>query len=167
VTTSPQAFDAAGGAPLPAGARYRERLWPSWWLWLTVLGWSAMLAVAVGAAAGATAGWAVAALVAAVCTWALQRLAWRIEVDASGLRVGPVLLPAVNVGSAAPLDAAAARRLRGVGADARAFMVLRGWVATAVRVDLDDEVDPTPYWMVSTRHPEQLARALAGIRRRG
>jgi hypothetical protein len=132
-----------------------------------MLGWSAMLAIAVGAAAGATAGWAVGALVAVVCAWALQRLAWRIEVDPSGLRVGPVLLPGVNVGSAAPLDADAAQRLRGVDADARAFIVLRGWVATAVRVDVDDEVDPTPYWMVSTRHPELLAQALADVRPRG
>jgi hypothetical protein len=30
-----------------------------------------------------------------------------------------------------------------------------------VRVDLEDPLDPTPYWLLSTRRPQELAAALA------
>jgi hypothetical protein len=33
-------------------------------------------------------------------------------------------------------------------------------VPGAVQVLLDDPADPTPYWLVSTRHPERLAATL-------
>jgi hypothetical protein len=62
------------------------------------------------------------------------------------------------------LDADAARRVRGVDADPRAFLYLRGWVPTAVRLDLNDPSDPAPYWYVSTRRPEELAVALGWTR---
>ena len=29
-----------------------------------------------------------------------------------------------------------------------------------MRIWLDDEDDPTPYWVVSTRHPEKLVEAV-------
>ena len=43
----------------------------------------------------------------------------------------------------------------------RAFLVIRGWVDPVVRVTLDDPNDPTPYWLISTRRPEELVRVLA------
>ena len=33
---------------------------------------------------------------------------------------------------------------------------------TAVEITLDDPEDPVPYWLVSTRRPQQLAAALQG-----
>jgi hypothetical protein len=53
------------------------------------------------------------------------------------------------------------RQARGPGLDARAFLCLRGWVQTGARVRIDDPQDPTPYWLLSTRHPDRLAAALA------
>lgn len=44
--------------------------------------------------------------------------------------------------------------------DARAWLCVRGWVPGLVRIPLNDPNDPTPYWLVSSRHPEQLAAAL-------
>ncbi|WP_425956957.1 DUF3093 domain-containing protein [Xylanimonas sp. McL0601] len=48
----------------------------------------------------------------------------------------------------------------GARLDARAHVLLRSWVPTAVRVVLEDPADPTPYWLVTTRRPEELAAAL-------
>lgn len=45
-------------------------------------------------------------------------------------------------------------------ADARAWKLLRAWIPTGVRVNVNDPADPTPYWYVSTRHPEALVAAL-------
>jgi hypothetical protein len=85
---------------------------------------------------------------------------------ASGVRVGvrdgevvagAAHIPLDQCGEVTPLDAEAARRARGPEADANAFLVLRPWVATAVRIEILDPVDPTPYWLVSTRRPEAFA----------
>ena len=39
----------------------------------------------------------------------------------------------------------------GVGADARAFLFTRPYCRGSVKVTLDDRVDPTPYWLLSSR----------------
>jgi hypothetical protein len=67
-----------------------------------------------------------------------------------------------HVGAAAALDAEATRRLAGRDADARAYLLLRPYLSRAVRIDIDDPADPTPYWLVSTRRPDRLAAALGG-----
>jgi hypothetical protein len=51
------------------------------------------------------------------------------------------------------------RRRAGVEADARAHLVLRPYVKTAVEITLNDQDDPVPYWLVSSRRPQQLATA--------
>jgi hypothetical protein len=45
--------------------------------------------------------------------------------------------------------------------DARAFLLLRSYVKTAVRVEVVDPLDPHPYLYLSSRHPEKLAAAFA------
>ena len=61
---------------------------------------------------------------------------------------------------AIPLDAATKRELLGPSADPMAFVIQRPWVSGAVQVVLDDPDDVTPYWVISSRRPEDLARAL-------
>ncbi len=65
------------------------------------------------------------------------------------------------------LDADATRRLAGVEADARAYLLLRPYLKRAVRVDVTDPADPAPYWLLSTRQPDELAAALTGVTRSG
>ena len=86
-----------------------------------------------------------------------------------GVRDGEVVAGAAHVplrhcGAVTPLDADGARRARGPDADANAFLVLRPWVATAVKVEITDPADPTPYWLVSTREPERFATAAGAAR---
>ena len=52
------------------------------------------------------------------------------------------------------------RQAHGPRLDARAYLCLRGWIPTGVRIALADPQDPTPYWLLSTRRPEALAAAL-------
>jgi hypothetical protein len=111
---------------------------------------------------------AVAAAVAAlVVGWLLLGHALRVSTDEKGLHAGPATLPWGNVGSAEVLDADRTRRLLGVDADATAYLVVRPYCPTAVKVSVDDERDPTPYWVVSTRHPDELAAALRTRSRQG
>lgn len=84
----------------------------------------------------------------------------RVVVADATFRAGRARIPTRLLGAPVPLDARASRRLAGVGADARAYLLLRPYVATSVQVPVEDPGDPTPYWLVSTRRPEALARAL-------
>ena len=54
---------------------------------------------------------------------------------------------------------------RGTGLDARAFLVIRGWVQPVVRVPITDPDDPAPYWLLSSRRPKELAAVINGSRR--
>jgi hypothetical protein len=47
-----------------------------------------------------------------------------------------------------------------VDADARAYLLLRPYLKRGVRVDIVDPDDPTPYWLVSCRRPEDLVSAV-------
>jgi hypothetical protein len=44
--------------------------------------------------------------------------------------------------------------------DPAAFVLHRNWIGPMVLVVLNDPDDPTPYWMVSCRHPERVLAAL-------
>jgi hypothetical protein len=73
--------------------------------------------------------------------------------------VGRASIEHLYIADCHPLDAEEARRRAGVEANARAHLVLRPYVKTAVEITLNDPDDPVPYWLVSTRHPQQLAAA--------
>lgn len=147
--------------------RYRERLWAPWWAWpVTGIG-PLMLGVAYGHAISAPVGWSVGVALAVLAGTALLVTAPVIEVTDDGIRAGRAFLEADYLGPAAALDSAQARRLRGVDADGRAYVVLRGWLPAAVQLDLADDRDPAPYWYLSTAHPAALAGALEQARRAG
>lgn len=84
-----------------------------------------------------------------------------IEVDAATLRVGSARVPLHHVGSGtAYTDRESARAAAGPGLDARAWTCLRGWVPTSAAVDITDAKDPIPYWLFSTRHPDEVIAAI-------
>jgi hypothetical protein len=89
-----------------------------------------------------------------------------VAVTSTGLVVGRAMLDWPACGPAVALDADATRRLAGVDADARAFLILRPYLREAVRVELVDASDPTPYWLISTRHPARLAAEIEAARSR-
>lgn len=146
---------------------YHERLGVPlrWWaqgtMAVAVL-WLSVVVAVPGPAAWVITGLALALL--AVC------LFWygdaRVVVGDGWFRAGRARIEIVHVGAATALDAAETRRVAGPGADARAYLLLRPYLKRAVRVEITDPADPTPYWLVSSRHPEALAGALAAARTR-
>lgn len=147
---------------------YQERLGVPlrWWVQGTMLVASLWLALVV--ALPAAPAWAVSvAAMALVVGLLLSYGSARVVVGDGELHVGRARIAATHVGAAAALDADATRRQAGVDADARAHLLLRPYLKRAVRIDISDPADPTPYWLVSTRHPDRLAAAVTALTRSG
>ncbi|MEW2528255.1 DUF3093 domain-containing protein [Streptomyces sp. NPDC047071] len=142
---------------------YEERLTAprSWWLVSVLVGIATgLIALPFGTLpflGGLVAGTALAA----VLTSSYGSV--RIRVVAGFLVAGDAKIPLTALGSAQALDAAEARAWRTHKADPRAFMVLRSYIPTALRVEITDPEDPTPYVYVSTRNPQALAKALGTV----
>ncbi|OQD56341.1 hypothetical protein BM536_008700 [Streptomyces phaeoluteigriseus] len=88
----------------------------------------------------------------------------RIRVVGDSLIAGEAKIPVAALGEAQVLDAEEARAWRTYKADTRAFLLLRGYIPTALRVEVTDPADPTPYLYLSTREPQRLAEALRAAR---
>jgi hypothetical protein len=141
----------------------RLRVPGRWWAYAAVVLLGLLLA-SLGALGPGPGLVLAAAAAAALAAWLTVLSSTRVVVDAEGLHVGAAHLPGWAVGPAHPLDREGLRRARGPEADPRAYYPVRGYVSTAVAVRVDDPDDPVPFWVVSTRHPEALARALSALR---
>jgi DUF3093 family protein len=90
----------------------------------------------------------------------------RIEIQVTGagegveLWAGDAHLPVTAISRSADIPRSAKSAALGRQLDPAAFIVHRGWVGPLVLVVLDDVDDPTPYWLVSSRHPERVLSAL-------
>lgn len=78
------------------------------------------------------------------------------------LHVDDAHLPLRFIEDVEVVPAAEKRPSLGPDLDPAAFVVHRPWIRTMVRIWLNDPADPTPYWMLSTRRPQQLVQALGG-----
>ncbi|MBT2421791.1 DUF3093 domain-containing protein [Streptomyces sp. ISL-22] len=143
-----------------SAAPYEERLTAprSWWLISFLAGVSLALIVlpfgTLPMLAGLVGGTAAAAVMASAYG------SVRIRVVGDSLIAGEAKIPVRVLGEAHVLDAEEARAWRTHKADTRAFLLLRAYIPTALRVEVTDPTDPTPYLYLSTREPERLAEAI-------
>ncbi|MFD8805529.1 DUF3093 domain-containing protein [Streptomyces sp. NPDC059597] len=143
-----------------AATPYEERLTAprSWWLISFLVGVSfALILLPFGTLpllGGLVGGTAVAAVMASA--YGSQR----IRIVGDSLIAGEAKIPLSALGASEVLDAEEARAWRTYKADTRAFLLLRAYIPTALRVEVTDPQDPTPYLYLSTREPERLAAAI-------
>ncbi len=143
---------------------YRERLTvPVVW-WLLAAGLAVSMLLAFGFYLGPVWGVAVAAICILVTAAVFRASAVAIVVEPSRLRVGRAVIEHEYVAGCRALDHDQTARRSGPEADARAHLVLRPYVASAVELTLDDPADPVPYWLISTRRPVELAEAVERAR---
>jgi hypothetical protein len=142
---------------------FRERLWPSPWLLVMLL-----LLIPAGLLAVTPLNAAIAPYIAVglylVIAGSLTLMSPTVEVADGRLSAGNANVPVTALGQAEVLGDAGLRRALGPGADARAYLMVRGYIHRAVRVEVTDPEDPTPYWIITTRRPKQLAEAIASAK---
>lgn len=141
--------------------RYQERLLPRLPAIAVLIALIAMLAIAYGAAFGATLGWIAFGGLLVGAAVLVFRTAPRIVVTDATVSAGGARLPLASIGGVRELDSEAMRLARGPGTDARRYVVLRTWAASGgVLIELDDAQDPHPAWLVSSRRPRTLVGAI-------
>lgn len=147
-----------------SSAAYDERLSVPLRWWVQGVMFVASLWLAMVVAMPGTWAWSLTAAILALL--ALAFVAYgsaRVVVTDGRFQAGRARIDAAYLGRVEALDAETTRRTAGMDADARAYLLLRPYLKRAVRVEIVDPADPTPYWLVSTRHPEGLAAALTDL----
>lgn len=140
---------------------YRERLTVPlrWWVQATMFLATIWLALVVSTPAWLA--WTATGACTAVTFGLLAYVgSTLVEVTDGQLRAGRARIPTRLLGTPEQLDKDTTRRALGVEADARAYLLTRPYLKRSVRVPVRDPADPTPYWLVTTRHPDRLAAAL-------
>ncbi|MBW6436217.1 DUF3093 domain-containing protein [Actinoplanes hulinensis] len=151
-------------SPIRTVTAHQERLGLPWWAWPAALAAAAILAVELVLGVPDLPVWlpfAVLPPLGVLLLLPLNRL--RVEVTPEEFRVDDARLPVEFISGVVALDAAGKREALGVGSHPLAFVVQRAWIGPAVQVLLDDPADPTPFWVVSTRRPVELATALLEV----
>ncbi|GAA3960449.1 DUF3093 domain-containing protein [Gordonia caeni] len=143
--------------------RYSERLTVPLWWWFLAAGLVALLGYQVQLAAYMQ-SWSylfypVFGVLTAWLLFSMSRM--KIRVDADGaLHAHKALLPADVVARGATVPPSARSAAMGRQLDPAAFLVYRSWIKPMVLLVLDDPDDPTPYWLISTRHPDKVLAAM-------
>lgn len=149
---------------------FSERLYLAWWGWPLPLIGAALLAAEIHMGYSGVRAWlpyAVMLPLAVLLLVAMGRARVRVTSgEDPELWVGDAHLPLRFVGAVEVIGKQDKRKALGPELDPAAFTVHRGWVPGMVRIHLDDPDDPTPYWLISTRHPERLADLLRASRPR-
>jgi len=153
-------------SPLVTTPAYDERLTVPLRWWVQGIMFVATLWLAMIVSMPAALAWGLTAAILALLSLAFSAYgSARIVVEPGHLRAGRARIEAGFLGAVEALDPEAARRVAGMEADARAYLVLRPYLRRAVRVEITDPADPAPYWLLSTRHPDRLAAAIARLTR--
>jgi hypothetical protein len=144
---------------------YRERLFapPLWW----VTGMVTMLTFGAIVWTGFDLGITLAIFGAVIAITAAFLLNWgraTIQVTGGELLAGSARLPLADVGEVLPLDEEQARALRGPRADPRAHLLIRPYLRSAVYVEVTRPDAASPYWLLATRRPSELAAAIESAR---
>ena len=140
--------------------KYVEVISAPFWLMSFISFLFLSLDIAIWAALGNGAALiAFAASVVAVLIIAL-RAPLRISVDDDWLIAGRARIERRYIGEVSVLEGDEYFLTRGRNADPASFLALRFWVNRGVKVELSDQRDSTPYWLISSKNPKELQEAL-------
>ena len=83
-----------------------------------------------------------------------------ITVEDGELRIKKAHIPLQYLGKIEIIDKKGFSFARTRGADPAAYFATTFWISEGLKVEVLDQRDPTPYWLISTRRASELAAAL-------
>ena len=121
---------------------------------------AASLSLAIWAAIGIDAAITISLIQLGLLIFTAKRTALEITVTKGWLLVGPAAIERAFIHNFKALEFKEYKRIRGVDADPASYLQIRFWVSTAIKIDLRDPKDKTPYWLISTNRANELAKVL-------
>ncbi|MGW6933789.1 DUF3093 domain-containing protein [Lentzea sp. NPDC054927] len=144
-----------------ATTTFRERLYVTWWIWPWPLLGAGLLAAEVHMGFPGVRSWLPYAILLPLTIVLIMRQgSTKVEVADGELRAGEAHISLDLLGDVEIIAPQDRRKVMGPFLDPAAFVVQKGWVKSLVRVRVNDPEDPTPYWLISSRRPEELAAAI-------
>lgn len=140
--------------------RYREVIRMPLWLLALIYFFFLSFVLSVWAALGNSAALISFLVLSALVVLIAIRTRLMIQVSESELLVGRAHIDLKYIGEVTELDSQAMRKLRTRDADPMAFLGIRFWSSTGVKVEITDKRDETPYWLITSDKANQLAQAL-------
>jgi hypothetical protein len=100
----------------------------------------------------------------AISTLALIWIAFAMQTvitfDGQTLRIDKANIESQYLGKVTLLDKTAMRLLRTRDADPAAYLAIKFWEPSGLRIDLNDPRDKTPYWLITSKRGEEIAALL-------
>lgn len=140
--------------------RYREVIRMPLWLLALIYFFFLSFVLSVWAALGNSAALISFLVLSALVVLIAIRTRLMIQVSESELLVGRAHIDLKYIGEVTELDSQAMRKLRTRDADPMAFLGIRFWSSTGVKVEITDKRDETPYWLITSNKANQLVQAL-------
>lgn len=155
-STAPTPDAPSAGTP----AVFRERLWPNVWIWVIAAGISGA-GILVFAPISMAAGYTAAGVLFTIMAVLLVLSTPAIIVTSDAVTVGRATIERRHVGEVAAFRGKDATAQRGTRLNGLAYLCIRGWIDPVVRIEITDPSDRTPYWLTSSKRPEELTAALS------
>ena len=140
--------------------RYREVIRMPLWLLALIYFFFLSFVLSVWAALGNLAALTSLIVLSAVLLLIAIRSRLVIEISENELKVGPAHIDLKYLGTASELNSDAMRKIRTRDANPMAYLGIRFWTSTGVKVELNDQRDETPYWLITSNKANQLVNAL-------
>jgi hypothetical protein len=83
-----------------------------------------------------------------------------ITFDGEELRIDSAHIESKYLGKVTILDSGAMRLLRTRDADPAAYLAIKFWAPTGIKIEVTDPRDPTPYWLITSKRGEEIAALL-------
>jgi hypothetical protein len=83
-----------------------------------------------------------------------------ITFDGEELRIDRAHIESKYLGKVTILDSGAMRMLRTRDADPAAYLAIKFWAPTGIKIEVTDPRDPTPYWLITSKRGEEIAALL-------
>ena len=140
--------------------QFREVMRPPLWLLAFIYFMFLSLVIAVWAALGNLSALVSLLLLTAALFLIAIRSKSEVLVSGGELKAGGAHINVKYLGEVETLSQDQMRLLRTRDADPAAFLAIKFWVSTGVKITLNDQRDPTPYWLISCKKMDELKNTL-------
>lgn len=139
---------------------FREVLRPPIWLLAFIYFLLLSLVIALWAALGSFA--TMVSFIASILLviYASYALRTTIEISKDEIQIDRAHIERKYLGAVKALSADEMRLLRTRDADPAAFLAIRFWEPRGVRIEVTDQRDSTPYWLVTSKRGDEIAALL-------